>query len=167
MIRQIEHLEFLDADRAELGVRRRQHLHRAELQRLELFLVLVELRVRIDFDLHLAVGVLLGQFLELFGAMPFGVLGATTWLNLMTIGACADAGPISANAATDAAAKINLRMFPPRDFREARRARLPTLYASGTNTEKPDGTPLPVSRGRQKPCCNAKNAAPGAAFFMS
>ena len=41
-IRQIEHLESLTPDRAELRVRRRQHLHRAELQRLELFLVLVE-----------------------------------------------------------------------------------------------------------------------------
>ena len=65
---QIEHLELLDADRAELGVRRRQHLHRAELQRLQLFLVLVERRVRIDFDLDLAVGVLLRQLLELFSA---------------------------------------------------------------------------------------------------
>ena len=52
-----------------LAVRRRQHLHRAELQRLELFLVLVERRVRIDLDLDLAVGVFLGQFLELLGAL--------------------------------------------------------------------------------------------------
>ena len=62
--RQIEHLELLDADRSEFRVGWRQHLHRAELQRFELFLVLVELRVRIDFDLHLAVGVFLGQLLE-------------------------------------------------------------------------------------------------------
>jgi hypothetical protein len=31
----------------------------------------------------------------------------------MTIGSSANAGPARANAATDAAAKINLRMFPP------------------------------------------------------
>src|SRR6266487_6791597 len=31
----------------------------------------------------------------------------------MTIADCAEAGPARANAATDAAAKINLRMFPP------------------------------------------------------
>ena len=74
-IGQIEHLEFPDADRAELGVRRRQHLHRAELQRLQLFLVLVELRVGIDFDLDLAVGVFLGQFLELFCRKAFWRVG--------------------------------------------------------------------------------------------
>jgi hypothetical protein len=38
---EIEGLEFLDAERAELGQRRRQHLHGTELQRLHLFLVLV------------------------------------------------------------------------------------------------------------------------------
>jgi hypothetical protein len=32
---------------------------------------------------------------------------------LMMIGDCAKAGPASANAATDAAAKISLRMYPP------------------------------------------------------
>ncbi len=62
---QIEHLEFLDPERAELGERGRQHLHRAELQRFEFFLVLVELRIRVDFDLDLAVGVFFRQFLEL------------------------------------------------------------------------------------------------------
>ena len=63
-VREIENLEFLDADRAELGERRRQHLHRTELQRLEFFLVLVELRVRINLDLHLAVGVFRREFGE-------------------------------------------------------------------------------------------------------
>ena len=63
-VRQVEHLELFDAERAELGERRRQHLHRAELERLQLLVVLVELRVRIDLNLDLAVGVLLGQFLE-------------------------------------------------------------------------------------------------------
>jgi hypothetical protein len=32
------------------------------------------------------------------------------------IGDCADAGPARANAAIDAAANINLRMFPPARF---------------------------------------------------
>jgi hypothetical protein len=54
-------------------------------------------------------------------ASPFGVFGATTWLNLMMIGDCAAAGltrvgPARANATTDAAASINLRMFPPAYF---------------------------------------------------
>jgi hypothetical protein len=42
--------------------------------------------------------------------LPFGVLGATTWLNLMMIGACAmpTLGPIKIAAA--AAAIIHLRM---------------------------------------------------------
>jgi hypothetical protein len=44
------------------------------------------------------------------------VFEATTWLNLMTIGDCADAGPATAKAATDAAAKISLRMCPPLEF---------------------------------------------------
>ena len=63
--RQIERLEFLGAERREFGGRGRQHLHRAELQRLNLFLVLVERRVGIDLNLHLAVGVFLGELLEL------------------------------------------------------------------------------------------------------
>jgi hypothetical protein len=111
--RQIEHLEFARAERAEFGERGREHLHRAKLQRLELFLVLVELRVRIDLDLHLAAGVFLGQFLEFLGALPFGVFGATTWLNLMMIGDCAAAGPTSASTATEAAARMIFFMFPP------------------------------------------------------
>ena len=74
-VRQVEHLELLDAERAELGERRRQHLHRAELQRLELLVVLVELRVRIDLNLDLAVGVLLGQLLELQRALALRRVG--------------------------------------------------------------------------------------------
>ena len=73
-VRQIEYLKLPDPDRPELGVRRRQHLHRTELQRFEFFLVLVELRVRIDFNLDLAVGVLLGQFLEFQGSLAFGCI---------------------------------------------------------------------------------------------
>ena len=61
---QIERLEFLDAERRKFRGRRRKHLHRAELQRLDFFLVLEQLRVRVDLDLDLAVGVLLGEFLE-------------------------------------------------------------------------------------------------------
>jgi hypothetical protein len=34
----------------------------------------------------------------------------------MTIGACAEAGPTKVKAATDAAASISLRMFPPASF---------------------------------------------------
>ena len=61
---QIERLELLDAERREFRGRGRQHLHRAELQRLDLFLVLVKRGVRVNFDSHLAVGVFLGKFLE-------------------------------------------------------------------------------------------------------
>jgi hypothetical protein len=52
--------------------------------------------------------------LNFSAAAPFGVFEATTWLNLMMIGDCADAGPATANATADAAANINVRMFPPR-----------------------------------------------------
>ena len=37
---------------------------------------------------------------NLSAPLPFGVSGATTWLNLMTIGACAAAGPANASAST-------------------------------------------------------------------
>jgi hypothetical protein len=74
-IGQIEHLEFLDAHRAELGIRRSQHLHRAELQRLELFLVLVERRVMVDVDFDLTVGVFLAEFLELLRSLALGRVG--------------------------------------------------------------------------------------------
>ena len=48
--RQVEDVELLDPERAELRDRRRAS-DRAELQRFELFLVLVERGVRIDLDL--------------------------------------------------------------------------------------------------------------------
>jgi hypothetical protein len=51
--------------------------------------------------------------LNFSAAKPFGVFGATTWLNLMTMGSAADAGVIKARAATDAAANKILRIFPP------------------------------------------------------
>jgi hypothetical protein len=76
-------------------------------------------------------------------------LVATTWLNLMTIGACAEAGPASERAATDAAAKISLRIFPPLDFLEARNRAAPVDVVSGTNTDDCRQRPLPVSRGFQ------------------
>ncbi len=82
--------------------------------------------------------------LNFSAAAPFGVLVATTWLNLMMIGDCADAGPARANAATDAAASINLRMFPPAFFVERALAPLRTLPVSRTNTEKPAERPLPL-----------------------
>ena len=53
---QVEDLELAHADGAELGQRGRQQLHRAELQRLHLLLVLVERGVGVDLDLHLAAG---------------------------------------------------------------------------------------------------------------
>jgi hypothetical protein len=47
--------------------------------------------------------------------LPFGVSLATTWLNLMTIGACAMAAPEARKTAVAAAARINLTMrFPPK-----------------------------------------------------
>src|SRR6185312_12013847 len=71
----VEHLELADAERSEFGVGRRQHLHAAELERLELFLVLVQRRVRVDLDLDLAAGVLLGEFLELLRRLALRRLG--------------------------------------------------------------------------------------------
>src|SRR3954468_16044741 len=62
--RQVHRLEFLRAEGREFRRRGAKHLYGAELQRLDLFLVLVERRVRIDFDFGLAVGVLLGELLE-------------------------------------------------------------------------------------------------------
>ena len=74
-IRQVEGLEFLHAQRAELGQRRRQHLHRAQLQRFELFLVLVQLAVRIHFDFHASARELLGQHAEAFGGLALRGVG--------------------------------------------------------------------------------------------
>lgn len=46
-------------------------------------------------------------------------------------------------------------------------APLPAFYARRTNTEKPNETPLPVSRGHQKPMLQRKNAVPeGTAFSL-
>ena len=72
---QVEDLELLDAERSELGQRRGQHLHRAELQRLHLLLVLVQGAVRVDLDLDPAVGALLGEFLEVLGSLALGGVG--------------------------------------------------------------------------------------------
>jgi hypothetical protein len=95
-------------------------------------------------------------------ANPFGVFGATTWLNLMTIGDCAAAGPTRVNTAIDAAAKINLRMIPPGYFCRARRAGseacmpVASIQRSGSNCHCPLAGPL------------AKNfAAPQNAIFHS
>ena len=68
-VRQVEDFEFAHAERPELGDRRREHLHRAELQRLHFLAVLVELAVRIDLDLDPALGALLGELLEVLGAL--------------------------------------------------------------------------------------------------
>jgi hypothetical protein len=74
-VRKVEDLEFLDAERRELRERRRQHLHRAELQRLDLFLVLVERRVRIDLDLDLALRQLGGALGEELRAVALRGVG--------------------------------------------------------------------------------------------
>ncbi len=71
-VRQVEQLEFLDTQGAELGQRRCQHLHGANLQRFHLFLVLVERAVGIDLDLDLALGQLFSFLLEVFRRMAFG-----------------------------------------------------------------------------------------------
>ncbi|MNT52889.1 hypothetical protein D3C72_1899410 [compost metagenome] len=72
---QVERFEFLHAQRAELGQRRRQHLHGAQLQRFEFFLVLVQLAVRVQFDLDLAIRGFFGQLLEAFGGLAFRRVG--------------------------------------------------------------------------------------------
>jgi hypothetical protein len=71
---QVEDLELPDAERAELGERRREHVHRAELQRLELLLVLVEGRVRVNLDLDAALGQLGGALGEEVGRLALGRL---------------------------------------------------------------------------------------------
>jgi hypothetical protein len=72
---QVEDLELLHAQRAELGQRGRQHLHRAQLQGLHLFLVLVELAVGIDLDLDLALGQLGRALGEELGRLALGRVG--------------------------------------------------------------------------------------------
>ena len=70
-VRQVEHLEFPHAERAELRQRRRQHLHRAELERFHLLAILEQLAVRIDLYLDASVGSLLCQLLESLCALAF------------------------------------------------------------------------------------------------
>jgi hypothetical protein len=75
--------------------------------------------------------------------LPFGVSAATTWLNLMTIGASAAAGPIIASAATAVAARINLRISPPQKLiNQGPCAR--TSQPGGSITDKPPRLPLPL-----------------------
>ena len=69
---QIEHFELLHAQRAELGQRRCQHLHRAELQRFHLFLVLVQRAVGVHLDLDLALGQLIGLLGKELGSLALG-----------------------------------------------------------------------------------------------
>ena len=93
---QIEDLELLDAQRAELRDARGQHLHGAELQGLELLLVLVELGVGIELNLDLALRVSSSaSFLKCSAARDLCAWGAETWLNLMTM------VPSAAHAAGD------------------------------------------------------------------
>src|SRR3954454_19287535 len=66
---QIKRLELFHSERCEFGGRWSKYLHGAKLQRFYLFFVLEQLRVRINFDFNLAVGVLLGEFLELERAL--------------------------------------------------------------------------------------------------
>jgi hypothetical protein len=53
---EVEDLELLDPERAELGQRGRQHVHRAKLQGFQLFLVLVKRAVGIDLNFGFALG---------------------------------------------------------------------------------------------------------------
>ena len=99
-VRQVEHLELAHAQRPELRERRREHLHRAERQRLHLLAVLVQRRVRVQLDLDLAGQRFSASSLNFSAALPFGVSAATTWLNLMMIGCCASAVPAANDAAS-------------------------------------------------------------------
>src|SRR5262249_52671818 len=69
-------------------------------------LIPVERGVGVHLDLDLAARVLLGELLELLCPLPFGVSVATTWLNLLTSGACAVDGPTPARAATANAVEL-------------------------------------------------------------
>src|SRR4029434_6385023 len=59
-VTQSEDLELAHAERAELREGRREHLHRAELQRIHLLAVLEQRAVRIDLDLDASLRALLG-----------------------------------------------------------------------------------------------------------
>jgi hypothetical protein len=71
-IGQIEDLELAHAERPELGERRGEHLHRPELQRLHLLAVFEQRAVGVNLDLDAALGPLLGEFLEVLGALALG-----------------------------------------------------------------------------------------------
>ena len=72
---QVEDLELGQAGLAELGQRRRQQLDRTELERLELVLVAVELRVGIDLDPNAARAALCHQALEMQRHLALGRAG--------------------------------------------------------------------------------------------
>src|SRR5262249_8771925 len=59
--RNVENIEFPHTERPELRERGRNHLDRAKLQRLELFFVLVKLRIWVDVDVNFSGGVTLCQ----------------------------------------------------------------------------------------------------------
>ena len=71
-VRQVEHLELARAERPELRERGREHLHRAELQRLHLLAVLEQRAVGEHLDLDAALGALLGDLLEVLGGLALG-----------------------------------------------------------------------------------------------
>src|SRR5262249_32122641 len=70
--RQVENFELAHAQRAELGDRWCEHLHRAELQRFHLLAVLVQGAVRVDLDLDAPLGALFGKLLEILGGLALG-----------------------------------------------------------------------------------------------
>jgi hypothetical protein len=73
---QVEEFEFLDAQRTELGQRRGEHLHGAELQCFHFFLVLVQRRVGVHLDLDLALGQFAGAFGKELGGQALGRVDA-------------------------------------------------------------------------------------------
>src|ERR1019366_4982103 len=141
----IEHLELPDADRAELGVRRRQHLNRAELERLQFFLVLVERRIRIDLDLDLAAGIFLREFLELFGGGTFRRVGGDDVAELDDDRRLRRRGSYQSQCrdrrrSQDQFTHVSSRVI----IAERASGAFPMFYSSGTNTEKPAEMPLPL-----------------------
>jgi len=112
-VRQVEHLELAHAERPELGHRGREHLHRAELQRLELLAVLVELAVGIDLDLDPALVLASASSLNFSAPLPLGVSSVTTWLNFTMMGCCACAllNAISASATLAICASLMLPLL--------------------------------------------------------